>query len=240
MNRFACTFVALGLAAAASSALAAEPAQSQSMMMTDAQMDNVTGGGLVVIVMDNLNNLAVNLNANVNATVNAVVNASVAHDQHHRQCEYCRRYRRPDARDADCCAHRPEKKWEWSQWARHLLAPTCRRAIGRLDPATQPHVRSVFMLRSACIVAALVAATASSAFAAPAKPEPVMMTDAQLDNVTAGDLTIVIANSFNNWNVNNLTFVVSIIANVNTAIANGGNAAAIQSVGTQSISLTLP
>jgi hypothetical protein len=96
------------------------------------------------------------------------------------------------------------------------------------------------MLRSACIVAALVAATASSAFAAPAKPEPVMMTDAQLDNVTAGDLTIVIANSFNNWNVNNLTFVVSIIANVNTAIANGGNAAAIQSVGTQSISLTLP
>ena len=48
------------------------------MMMTDAQMDNVTGGGLIdVLIQDNLNNLAVNVNANVNATVNALVNTNV-------------------------------------------------------------------------------------------------------------------------------------------------------------------
>ena len=71
MNRVGCTFIAFGLAAAGSTALAAE---SQPMMMSDAQMDNVTGGGLVdVIIQDNLNNLAVN----VNATVNAIVNANV-------------------------------------------------------------------------------------------------------------------------------------------------------------------
>ena len=75
MNRFACIFVALGLAAAGSTALAAEPAKAQPMMMTDAQMDNVTGGGLIdVIIQDNLNNLQVNIEANVTATVNALVN----------------------------------------------------------------------------------------------------------------------------------------------------------------------
>ena len=78
MNRLACSLVALGLAAAGSSAFAAEPAKSQPVMMSDAQMDNVTGGGLIdVIVMDNLNNLQVNLNATVTATVNAIVNANV-------------------------------------------------------------------------------------------------------------------------------------------------------------------
>ena len=72
-NRFACFCVALGLAAGASTAFAAEPE-----MMTDAQMDNVAAGGLVdVIIANNLNNLAVNVNANVNAAVNAIVNANV-------------------------------------------------------------------------------------------------------------------------------------------------------------------
>ena len=78
MNRFASIFVALGLAAAGSTALAAEPAQPQ--LMTDAQMDSVTGGGLVdVLIQDNLNNLNVNLNATVTALVNAnvLVNAPV-------------------------------------------------------------------------------------------------------------------------------------------------------------------
>src|SRR5919197_3081116 len=75
MNRLACISVALGLAGAGSTAFAAEP---QPMMMTDAQMDNVTGGGLIdVLIQDNLNNLAVNVNANVNATVNALVNTNV-------------------------------------------------------------------------------------------------------------------------------------------------------------------
>jgi hypothetical protein len=69
MNRIACIFVALGLAAAGSTALAAEPA-----MMTEAQMDNVTGGGLIdAIIMDNLNNLGVDINAAVTAAVNANV-----------------------------------------------------------------------------------------------------------------------------------------------------------------------
>ena len=72
-NRCACIFVALGLAGAGSTALAAEPA-SQPVMMSDAQMDNVTGGGLInVIGENNLNNLQVN----VNAVVNAIVNANV-------------------------------------------------------------------------------------------------------------------------------------------------------------------
>jgi hypothetical protein len=96
------------------------------------------------------------------------------------------------------------------------------------------------MIRSACIVVALgLAAAGSTALAAPAKPEPVMMTDAQMDDVTAGDLTIVFQNSFNNWTIGSGVFVVNFIANVNTAIANGGNATAGQSVGTQTIALTL-
>jgi hypothetical protein len=80
MNRFASIFVGLGLAAAGATALAAEPAKAQPMMMTDAQMDNVTGGGLIdVIVANNLNNLSVDINATVNALVNAnvLVNAPV-------------------------------------------------------------------------------------------------------------------------------------------------------------------
>ena len=74
MNRIACILVALGLAAAGSTALAAEPAKPQPAMMTDAQMDNVTGGGLIdAIIMDNLNNLGVDINAAVTAAVNANV-----------------------------------------------------------------------------------------------------------------------------------------------------------------------
>jgi len=74
MIRSTCIFVALGLAAAGSTALAAEPAKPQPAMMTEAQMENVTGGGLIdVIIMDNLNNLGVDINAAVTAAVNANV-----------------------------------------------------------------------------------------------------------------------------------------------------------------------
>jgi hypothetical protein len=59
------------------------------------------------------------------------------------------------------------------------------------------------MIRSACICVALgLAAAASTALATPARPEPVMMTDAQMDNVTGGVdgiLTIVLQDSFNGW-----------------------------------------
>lgn len=74
MNRFARSFAALAMAAAASTALAAP------QPMTEAQMDNVSGGGLVdVIIANNLNNLSVDINATVNALVNAnvLVNAPV-------------------------------------------------------------------------------------------------------------------------------------------------------------------
>jgi len=75
MNRIASLVVAFSLAAAGTTAFAAEPT-----MMTDAQMDNVSGGGLVdVIIANNLNNLSVDINATVTAIVNAnvLVNAPV-------------------------------------------------------------------------------------------------------------------------------------------------------------------
>jgi hypothetical protein len=97
------------------------------------------------------------------------------------------------------------------------------------------------MIRSTCIFVALgLAAAVSPALAAPAKSGPVMMTDAQMDNVAAGDLTIVIQNSFNNWSIGDAVFVVNFIANVNPATANGGDATAGQSVGTQTITATVP
>ena len=74
MNRFACIFVAFGLAAAGSTALAAKP---QPALMTDAEMDNVTAGLLTVLIQDSLNNwdldIALKLQANVAANVNAGV-----------------------------------------------------------------------------------------------------------------------------------------------------------------------
>jgi hypothetical protein len=82
MNRVAPIFVALGLAAAGSTALAAEPAKAQPALMTEADMDNVTAGALgdglvTVIVQDSLINwnlsLALKLQANVAANVNAGV-----------------------------------------------------------------------------------------------------------------------------------------------------------------------
>ena len=82
MNRIACVFVACGLAAAGSTALAAEPAKPSAALMTEAQMDNVTAGALgdglvTVVVQDSLNNwnldIALKLQANVAANVNAGV-----------------------------------------------------------------------------------------------------------------------------------------------------------------------
>ena len=78
MNRVACIFVAFGLAAAGSTALAAEPA-----LMSDAEMDNVTAGALgdglvTVVVQDSLNNLQLNVALKLQANVAANVNAGVA------------------------------------------------------------------------------------------------------------------------------------------------------------------
>ena len=74
MNRVACIFVAFGLATAGSTALAAEPA-----LMTDAQMDDVTAGGVVdVLVLNSLNDWTINLDLKLQANVAANVNAGVA------------------------------------------------------------------------------------------------------------------------------------------------------------------
>src|SRR5918993_781009 len=86
----------------------------------------------------------------------------------------------------------------------------------------------------------LVAAASTALAAQPGKSQPVQMSDAQMDNVAAGDLTIVIQNSFNNWSIGGAVFVVNFIANVNTATAIGGDATAGQSVGTQTITTTFP
>ena len=76
MNRVACVCVAVGLAAAGSTALAAE---SPPAPMTDAQMDNVTGGGVVDVVVANaLNGWNIDLDLKVQANVLANVNAAVA------------------------------------------------------------------------------------------------------------------------------------------------------------------
>jgi len=60
MNRVGCIFVAFALAAAGSTALAAEPAKPRPALMTDAQLDNVSAGaldGLVTVVApDPINN----------------------------------------------------------------------------------------------------------------------------------------------------------------------------------------
>jgi hypothetical protein len=83
MNRFAGIFVAFGLAAAGSAALAAPPAKPQPAQMTEAEMDNVTAGALgdglvTVIVQDSLNNWNLSLALKVQANVAANVNAGVS------------------------------------------------------------------------------------------------------------------------------------------------------------------
>jgi hypothetical protein len=69
------------------------------------------------------------------------------------------------------------------------------------------------------------AAAATTALAA--QPEPVMMTDAQMDNVTAGaglgDLGLLLQNTLNNLNVGSGGFVANVIADVNSALANLNN-----------------
>jgi hypothetical protein len=76
MNRVARILVAFGLAAAASTALAAKPPPTQ---MSEAQMDEVTGGGVVDVLITNaLNDWTINLEVALQANVAANVNAGVA------------------------------------------------------------------------------------------------------------------------------------------------------------------
>jgi len=82
MKRFATLFVALGLATAGSTVIAdqakdqlnKQKAKPQPVQMTDAQMDNVTGGLVNVVVID-----AVDVNRNdVQVQVSAAAQAAVA------------------------------------------------------------------------------------------------------------------------------------------------------------------
>jgi hypothetical protein len=76
MNRIACIFVAFGLAAAGSTALAAKP---EPALMTDAQMDEVTAGGVVDVVVTNaLNDWSISLELKLQANVGANINAAVS------------------------------------------------------------------------------------------------------------------------------------------------------------------
>jgi hypothetical protein len=78
MKRFACIFAACSLAAAASTALAAQPA-----VMSDAQLDDVAAGVFTIIVSNSFNNWTINgtsgqpagtlFQFNVLANVNAAI-----------------------------------------------------------------------------------------------------------------------------------------------------------------------
>jgi len=75
MNRVVCVYVAFGLAAAGSTALATEPPPT---LMSDAQMDNVTAGSVLdVLVANSLNGWNIDLALKVQANVLANVNAAV-------------------------------------------------------------------------------------------------------------------------------------------------------------------
>jgi hypothetical protein len=75
MNRFARLLVAFGLAAAGSTAFAA---QSEPAVMTEAQMDNVTAGLIDVYVVNTLNDWSISLDLKLQANVAANVNAGVS------------------------------------------------------------------------------------------------------------------------------------------------------------------
>src|SRR5918999_2014819 len=97
------------------------------------------------------------------------------------------------------------------------------------------------MNRIACIFVAfgLAAAGSTTLAAEPAKPSPALMSDAQMDNVTAGALgdglvTVVVQDSLNNWNLDiALKLQANVAANVNAGVALVGSASAQQLIGTQ-------
>ena len=89
------------------------------------------------------------------------------------------------------------------------------------------------MNRFACVCFALGLATAAStAFAA--KPQPALMTDAEMDNVTAGLVTVLVQDSLNSWDLSiALKLQANVAANVNAAVSLVGAASAEQLIGTQ-------
>jgi hypothetical protein len=94
------------------------------------------------------------------------------------------------------------------------------------------------MNRIAYIFVALGLAASGSATLA-AKPQPAMMTDAEMDNVTAGALgdglvTVIVQDSLNNWNLSlALKVQANVAANVNAGVSLIGAASAEQLIGSQ-------
>jgi hypothetical protein len=68
MIRFASIFLALGLAAAGSTALASQSAKPGPMLMSDAQMDDVTAGMLTIVFQDSFNDWTVNFGDSAGST----------------------------------------------------------------------------------------------------------------------------------------------------------------------------
>ena len=85
------------------------------------------------------------------------------------------------------------------------------------------------------VVAFSLAAASATARAA----EPAMMTEAQMDNVTAGALgdglvTVIVQDSLNNWNLSlALKVQANVAANVNAGVSLIGAASAEQLIGSQ-------
>ena len=97
------------------------------------------------------------------------------------------------------------------------------------------------MNRSAFIFALFgsVAAASPALAAPPAKPQPALMTEAEMDNVTAGALgdglvTVIVQDSLNNWNLSlALKVQANVAANVNAGVSLIGSASAEQLIGSQ-------
>src|SRR5215213_4725590 len=108
----------------------------------------------------------------------------------------------------------------------------------RLSKSTPVRKGVIPMNRLArCILAFGLAAGASAALAAEPALSPAVMTDTQMDNVTAGALgdglvTVVVQDSLNNWNLDiALKVQANVLANVNAAVALVGSAQAQQLIG---------
>jgi hypothetical protein len=91
----------------------------------------------------------------------------------------------------------------------------------------------------AFVVFGLVTAASPALAAPPAKPQPALMTEAEMDHVTAGALgdglvTVIVQDSLNSWNLSlALKVQANVAANVNAGVSLIGMAQAEQLIGSQ-------
>jgi hypothetical protein len=80
-------------------------------------------------------------------------------------------------------------------------------------------------------LASALAAAGSTAFA---QSQPAVMTDDQMDNVTAGLIDVMVVNTLNDWSISlDLKLQANVAANVNAGVSLVGMASASQLIGTQ-------